>query len=175
MLLSFSVSHPAPRMKDIQGWPKTLIARTDIARLPSSKSTLPNYEKASLGNVAYQAGMTEIDVPRSVMFAATITSLCLVHLAGVTIADPVPGSGIRLNCNTLYQIDFSTGLKTGSDLFTMMIGIGQLIRGNGASEDRRVGQGPTIHFLSTQHQDYRGLQQPDSRCPVDPGCEKREV
>jgi hypothetical protein len=38
-------------MKDIQRWPKTLIARTDIARLPSSKSTLPIYESGQLGNV----------------------------------------------------------------------------------------------------------------------------
>jgi hypothetical protein len=30
---------------------KDLIARTDIARLPSSKSTLPIYESGQLGNV----------------------------------------------------------------------------------------------------------------------------
>jgi hypothetical protein len=38
-------------MKDIQRRLKTLTARTDIARLPSSKTTLPNHENEELGNV----------------------------------------------------------------------------------------------------------------------------
>jgi hypothetical protein len=49
------------------------------------------------------------------MFAATVASLCLIHLASVTIAGPVPGSRIGLNCSTLDQIGFSTKLKICSE------------------------------------------------------------
>jgi hypothetical protein len=44
------------RTKDIQTTLKALKRQIDIARLPSSKTTLPNYENRELGNVA-----TELD------------------------------------------------------------------------------------------------------------------
>jgi hypothetical protein len=46
------------KTKGIQTTLKALKHQTDIARLPSSKTTLPNYENGELGNVATKLEFT---------------------------------------------------------------------------------------------------------------------
>jgi hypothetical protein len=48
--------------RNIQTTQKAIKRQSDIARLPSSKTTLPNYEKEELGNVATELEITICDL-----------------------------------------------------------------------------------------------------------------